>query len=107
MLRAEAAFSLAAPPDHLLVVALSHAASNPGRLDLFISEMTEKRVDEGKTVKMAHPLHAAPPWTPSPAEQLPPPPQNPLEQLLSVWLPWPPCQLFDVTHQSSIFPVNL
>lgn len=55
VLQAEAAFSLAAPPDHLLVVALSHAASNPGRLDLFISEMTEKRVDEGKTVKMAQP----------------------------------------------------
>lgn len=29
------------------------------------------------------------------------------EQLLAPWPDGPPCQLSDVTHQSSIFPANL
>lgn len=72
--------------------------------DPFISEMT----GGCKILKWLVLLSAAPPQIPVPSEQLPPAtPQSPLEQLLSVWLPWPPCQLFDVTHQSSIFPANL
>lgn len=100
---AATAFSPTALPllYHLLVDTFSQAALSPRRLDQFISEIT-KGCKILKWLVLLSGAHSQPP------EQLPPPtPQSPLEQLLSVWLPWPPCQLFDVTHQSSIFPANL
>lgn len=45
-------------------------------------------------------------WSP-PSWVLPQPSQIRCEQLLASWPDGPPCQLSDVTHQSSIFTANL
>ncbi|KAI4549113.1 hypothetical protein MG293_001443 [Ovis ammon polii] len=66
------------------------------QVPLMISSITKVVI-----LKLVDPFLIPPSWV------LPQPSQIRCEQLLASWPDGPPCQLSDVTHQSSIFTANL
>ena len=70
--------------------------------------MTERGGGGSKIVNMVLLISPLPdPFLIPPSWVLPQPSQIRCEQLLASWPDGPPCQLSDVTHQSSIFTANL
>lgn len=78
------------------------------RINMFLSEMTERGGEGSKIVNMVLLISPLPDlFLIPPSWVLPQPYQIRCEQLLTSWPDGPPCQLSDVTCQSSIFTANL
>lgn len=77
------------------------------RINVFLSETTGKGECGSEIVSMVLLISLLPDFFWSPIPGPPSHSQIHCEQLLAPWSDGPPCQLSDVTHQSSIFPANL
>lgn len=78
------------------------------KINMFLSEMTERGGEGSKIVNMVLLISPLPDlFLIPPSWVLPQPYQIRCEQLLTSWPDGPPCQLSDVTCQSSIFTANL